>query len=228
LRTYEKVQTDEIIKKDVVDQLYWDNRIDASDITVMVEQGEVTLSGHVPTFTGKRAASSAAWSVTGVQVVHNELDVQFPETLTTPSDDEIEDRVENSLLWDPDLHSFKINVQVMGGWVTLEGTVDTFWKKMQAENNTSSIRGVIGVTNKLAVVPSERITDERIAEDVVDAIDRNLQVMVDDIDVVVEDGEVTLTGTVSDWAAKSSAYNAARFTLGVIDVHDNIFVDYRS
>ena len=40
--------TDEDIKKDVVDELDWDSRIDASDIFVEVENGEVLLSGTAP------------------------------------------------------------------------------------------------------------------------------------------------------------------------------------
>jgi osmotically-inducible protein OsmY len=48
--------TDENIKKDVVDDLYWDNRIDASEINVTVDNGLVTLSGQVATY-GERSVA---------------------------------------------------------------------------------------------------------------------------------------------------------------------------
>ena len=56
------VQTSEEIKKDVVDQLYWDNRIDASSVTVEVDGGRVKLKGTAPTYTAKEAARMDAWS----------------------------------------------------------------------------------------------------------------------------------------------------------------------
>lgn len=47
---------DEKIKKNVTDQLYWDHRVDASDVQIEVDEGVVTLSGNVPSFTAKDAA----------------------------------------------------------------------------------------------------------------------------------------------------------------------------
>jgi osmotically-inducible protein OsmY len=41
--TLTAVRTDEDIKLDVVEQLRWDGRVDASDITVEVHNKEVTL-----------------------------------------------------------------------------------------------------------------------------------------------------------------------------------------
>ena len=106
--------------------------------------------------------------------------------------------------------------------MTLEGTVDAFWKKEKAKDLASEIRGVVGVTNKIAVVPTQSIVDERLAENIVDALDRNINVNVDDIDVFVEDGTVTLAGTVPSWTMKWAAYNTARYTQGIIEVKDQI------
>jgi osmotically-inducible protein OsmY len=39
------VRTDEGIKVDIVDQLSWDTRVDAADVTVMVENGRRDLRG---------------------------------------------------------------------------------------------------------------------------------------------------------------------------------------
>jgi hyperosmotically inducible protein len=53
-------RTEEQIKRDVVDQLYWDNRVDASDVTVEVSNGTVTLRGTVPTYFASTAALNDA------------------------------------------------------------------------------------------------------------------------------------------------------------------------
>jgi len=47
-------RSDEVIKKDVVDELYWDNRIDASKVTATVNDGAVTLAGAGPRHSRER------------------------------------------------------------------------------------------------------------------------------------------------------------------------------
>ena len=216
--------TDEKIKKDVTDQLYWDYRVDASNVQVTVDDGVVELEGTVPSFSAKESASTDAWSVGGVIRVENDLDVKYAPGLTVPTDDEIRSNIKDVFLWNPYLTSYKIDVSVKNGWVTLEGTVDAYWKKVRAELEATDVVGVLGITNKIAVVPTESITDERIAEDVVNAVDRDIRVYADDVDVKVEGGQVTLTGSVPTWTAKSAAHSAALYTYGVKDVKDRITV----
>ena len=59
--------------EDVHDRLTDDPRIDASDITVTVEAGEVTLNGVVHERRAKRMAEDCAESVAGVKNVQNNL-----------------------------------------------------------------------------------------------------------------------------------------------------------
>jgi osmotically-inducible protein OsmY len=218
------MRSDELIKRDIVDQLFWDSRIDASEISVKVDDGTVTLTGEVPTFRAREAATSNAWLVNGVLAVDNQLSVAYVAPATLPSDAEIREKILNSFSWSPDLRSYKLKVTVDKGWVTLEGTVDAFWKKMLAESDVIAIRGVIGVTNKVAIVPTEAIGDEMIAEEIMDAIERNVRVSSDDVDVTVMNGEVTLEGTVPSASAKAAAYDSALYTAGVKDVFDNLDV----
>ncbi|MBD3362847.1 BON domain-containing protein [Candidatus Dojkabacteria bacterium] len=217
--------TQEKIKKDVVDNLYWDTRIDASDIEVEIEKGQVTLKGTVPSYSARSAAASNALSIRDVTSVVNNLTVEYPSAVTVPSDSDIKDNVESSLLWDTDIDSTKIDVSVSGGIVTLEGEVDSFWKLYRAESD-ADLTGVIDIVNKLAVVPTESIVDKDIAEDVVNALSRNISVNVDDVNVKVKDGKVTLTGTVPTSTASTAAENSAYFTLGVTDVDNQLIVSY--
>ncbi|HLH21563.1 MAG TPA: BON domain-containing protein [Chloroflexota bacterium] len=68
-------RSDERIHEDVSDRLCDDPHIDASDITVAVHDGVVTLSGSIPTRRQKRLAEDTAESVSGVWDVNNQLRV---------------------------------------------------------------------------------------------------------------------------------------------------------
>jgi osmotically-inducible protein OsmY len=217
--------TQEKIKKDVVDQLYWDSRVDASNVEVEVEDGEVALTGEVPSYSSRQAATSTVWSVDGVTAVANQLQVQYPSAIEFPSDGDVRSNIESILLWNTDIDSSEIDVMVEDHIVTLEGTVDTYWKKIRTEE-LADVTGVFDVVNKLAVVPTEDYVDEDIATDVTDALARNLHISVDDVTVKVKDGEVTLTGTVSNWTAYRSAEDSAFYTLGVRDVDNRLTIEY--
>ncbi len=217
-----RIRTDESIAKDVVDSLYWDSRVDASKVSVKVDNGIVTLSGTVPTSSSRAAASEDAWVITGVREVNNKIKVDY--LMEAPSDNNIASNIKDRFDWDDDLFPYDIQVNVVAGWVTLESTVDTFWKKVRAEDLAFSTRGVVGVMNKIAVVPTQTIADESLAEDLINALDRNVNVNVDDINVTVENGTVSLTGTVPSWSAKRAAYDTSRYTLGVKEVKDRVTV----
>lgn len=68
-------RSDDRIKEDINDRLTYDFSIDASDIDVEVNGGEVTLSGHVRSRYEKRLAEDIAEDVTGVSNVENRIRV---------------------------------------------------------------------------------------------------------------------------------------------------------
>jgi osmotically-inducible protein OsmY len=57
----------------VCERLTWHGYIDASDMTVKVQDGEVILEGVVEDRWTKRAAEGVAESVAGVRDIHNWL-----------------------------------------------------------------------------------------------------------------------------------------------------------
>jgi len=69
-------RSDERIKEDVNDRLSDDYYLDASDVEVMVENSEVTLTGTVRNRSDKRRAEDLAESVSGVSNVENRLRVK--------------------------------------------------------------------------------------------------------------------------------------------------------
>jgi len=66
-------RSDERIREDVCDRLSYDDEVDASDISVSVKDGEVTLEGSVADRHAKHRAEDIADAVHGVRDVHNKL-----------------------------------------------------------------------------------------------------------------------------------------------------------
>jgi osmotically-inducible protein OsmY len=69
-------RSDERIREDVCDGLTADPDIDAVEIVVLVEEGEVTLDGSVPDRRMKRDAEDRVEEISGVRQVHNRLRVE--------------------------------------------------------------------------------------------------------------------------------------------------------
>lgn len=215
---------DETIKKEVVDQLFWDNRVEADDVTVHVDNGSVTLKGTVPTHGARSSAVTDTWMIDGVTNVEDQIEVELSPTVDVPSDAEIASNIQNILSWNTDIDVMDIDVSVEGGVVTLEGTVDEYWKKWKAVELASDVSGVIDVIDEMTVVPTGSFIDKDIAETIRDAFERNLYIDADDITVEVEHGNVTLTGVVPTNFVRSKAGDIASYTAGVVDVHNNLVV----
>ncbi len=73
-------RSDERIREEVSDQLTFDHSIDASELTVEVKSGQVTLSGSVRDREQKRRAEDIAERVMGVTDVTNNLRVSKSES----------------------------------------------------------------------------------------------------------------------------------------------------
>jgi osmotically-inducible protein OsmY len=218
------VLSDEEIKKRIVDDLYWDSSIDASKVQVIVDNGKVILSGPVPSYSARNRATDAAYRIMDVILVDNRLAVKYPPAAPIPGDSDIRETVLNHLAADPDMDSTDIRVSVKKGVVTLDGSVDEYWKRGEAERIVCRARGVCDILDKLTVVPTRSTADKAIAADVRAALERNFKGTTECVTIEVVDGIVTLTGTVPTWSARHAAVNAAEFTRGVIDVIDDLDV----
>jgi hypothetical protein len=68
-------RSDEEIRADVEDALFYDTWVDADRIEIEVEEGIVTLRGTLPNFDEVRFATDDAWDVDGVRGVRSEFEV---------------------------------------------------------------------------------------------------------------------------------------------------------
>ena len=74
-------RSDDRIREDANDRLTDDWRVDARQVSVSVENGELTLSGKVPNREAKRRAEDCVEAISGVRHVQNNL--RIDESLTT-------------------------------------------------------------------------------------------------------------------------------------------------
>lgn len=130
------------------------------------------------------------------------------------SDEEIQRDVIDQIRWNPILNSSDIGVSVKNGVVTLFGQVDTYQKKIEAENDAKRIQGVKAIAEDIhvGISPSFMRTDSEIAEAAVNVLHWLSSVPHDQIHIRVEDGVVTLEGEV-EWAYQR---DAARKAVGAL------------
>lgn len=213
--------TDRNLHQAVLDEFEWDPSFNAAHIGVAVEDGIVTLSGHVASYAEKVAAERAAKRVAGVRGVAQEIEVRYPSDKKT-ADDQIAKRALDMLSWDTTIPEDKISVTVQKGWVTLSGEVNWGYQRSQAENAVRRLSGVTGVTNIIAVKTAVRATD--VKERIEKALKRNAEVESNSIRVSVTGGKVVLEGKVKAWYERDLVERTAWAAPGVTAVEDRISI----
>lgn len=142
------------------------------------------------------------------------------------SDIQIQNDVIEQLSWEPRLNAAEIGVSVKNGIVTLSGIVDTYSKKIAAEDAAKKIAGVKAVAEdiQVGVSPNYRITDTEIAKAVVFALKWNTTIPDEKIKVLVEDGVVSLDGEVEWEYQRNAAQNAIEKLAGVQRINNYIII----
>lgn len=140
------------------------------------------------------------------------------------SDVQIQEDVMEQLKWEPELNSAEIGVAVKNGIVTLSGIVDTYSKKLTAENAVKKISGVKAVAENIQVglSPFYRKTDAEIADAVLFALKWSANIPNDKIRVKVEDGVVSLEGELEWDFQRSEAKRAIERLAGVRTINNLI------
>ncbi len=218
-------KADSQIQQEVLRELSWDPRVEETEVGVEVDGGVVTLSGTVSSWGKRVAAQEAAHRVAGVLDVANDIKVKVPGDLAR-SDTEIAQAVRRALEWDALVPHERIQSTVSNGWVTLEGNVDTWTEREDAERAVQNLVGVSGVTDKMTVLSAKPVLPERIREAIEDALERRAEREAKRIRVEVKPtGTVTLSGQVRSWAEKRATLAAARFAPGVRSVEDHLEIN---
>ncbi len=141
-------------------------------------------------------------------------------------DADIQREVLEELKWESRLQPNEIGVVVRDGVVTLTGDVDSYAKKLAAEQAALRVRGVKAVANEIQVrLPgiSER-TDTDLAERAKNVLLWDGQVPANNVKVTVSDGWVTLEGEVEYEYQKEAAERAVSRLAGVKGVSNLIII----
>jgi osmotically-inducible protein OsmY len=145
---------------------------------------------------------------------------------TTLTDEQIQREVLEELRWDARVQPNEIGVAVKDGVVTLTGWVDAYTKKWAAEEAAHRVRGVKAVANDIEVrLPSfaER-TDADIAAAATRALELDALLPIENLDVTVSKGWITLRGEVEWEFEKRDAERVVRRLAGVRGVTNLISV----
>jgi len=207
-----------ILEKDVADELSWDPWLDDSQVSVKADDGHVTLTGAVPTYNDLVAASDDAWGVSGVTALDNELLVgPVGETLV---DADLAARCIDALDADRFVPKGAVSVDVLGGWVTLGGHVRRHFQRQAAKFAVQRVSGLRGITDNIAIssdpVPSD------VAARISNALARKA-VLDDSVIEVTNDGSIVyLDGTTDSHAAMQTADDTAWAAPGVTEVIDRL------
>ena len=121
-------------------ELKWDARVLSNEISVVVKDGVVTLTGWVDSYTKRWAAENAAHHVRGVKAVANDIEVRLPSSAER-TDADIAAAAIRALEWDAFVSVDKLEVTVSKGWVTLKGEVEWQYQKQDAERAVRRLMG---------------------------------------------------------------------------------------
>lgn len=141
------------------------------------------------------------------------------------ADIELQRDVLDEILLEPSVYSPEIGVIVHKGTVTLTGSVNNLPSKRGAEKAALRVSGVKAVANNIEVKLStdSRRPDEDIARAVSNVLEWNI-LLPKNLQVTVEDGQVTLVGKVQWHFQKNAAQDIVARLIGVRGVTSNITV----
>jgi len=216
------MKTDSDLKKDVLTELSWDPLVPEARVGVAVNDGVVTLTGHLDTYAEKVAARRAVERVSGVKAIAVEVDV-VPMGIHQRSDTEIATAVEHALGWNTSVPQDRVKVTVEKGWVTLSGELDWNFQRRAVERMVRPLKGVVGITDniRLKALPISVNLSNRIQ----DALTRQAVREARRIEISMDGSVVTLHGRVHSWAERSAAEGATWSAPGVSRVNNQLTIE---
>ena len=204
-----------------MDELKWLPSVHSEHIGVEVNDGIVTLSGHVGSYLEKINAEHGAQRVAGVRALAVKIDVKL-SSMGKRDDTDIAAAVQTALGWLGTPTSKNVKVAVEKGWVTLSGELDWQYQRQAAASAVQFLMGVTGVSNQIIIKPS--VTLSTVKKEIEAALERRAKVHADKIHVEVQGSKVTLTGSVGSWSERDSARESAWGAPGVMSVDDKLSV----
>jgi osmotically-inducible protein OsmY len=141
-------------------------------------------------------------------------------------DIQLQKSVLDELAWEPTVEAAHIGVTAKDGVVTLTGHVGNYVEKVAAERAARRVKGVRAIVQEIEVkLPSsDKRSDEDIAASALSVLRWHAGLPADQIQLKLEDGNVTLSGEVSWQYQKDQAESDIRKIQGVRSIANRITV----
>ena len=212
----------EKLEKEVIQRLTWDDRIDESQINVSVIDNIAILKGCVNSYPEKILAEIETQFIPEIKSVKNEIEIKFPESYKKIDDEEVKDAVFCLLNANSEIETNNIDISIENGMVSLEGRVNSYWKKDKIRKMVSQVKGVISVSDKIAVIPNEKITDDEINELLNTAMANSVHIDANKVKLKINNGVVELSGILPSMSSYNAVIELVRSTKGVVDIKDDL------
>jgi hyperosmotically inducible protein len=208
-------------------------RVSPFDIKVETVEGEVTLTGQVPSDEVRTVAGAIVQDTSGVKQVHNNLGInplaeRNPETEhlgERVADLEIKADIDDALSKSPELKDKHIDVQVKNRVVTLGGALETMALKYAPEQISWQADGVKGVTNDIVVTSASvapETADDKLARRIEFELYSTKAISLKGLQIHVDNGTATLSGRVDSRAERLLAEKIAQSVEGIRKVVNNL------
>lgn len=229
-------RSDSEIQADVEKVLQINQSVQHPPIATAVSGGTVSLLGKVDSLAQKRIAEFAAAGVRGVSEVDNQITVRMS---IDRSDEELREEIIALIAQSVYFDNAEIDVQVNEHVAKLSGAVGSVAAKDRLEQ-VAEIWGIAAVDVSGVEVNPDKLDDslrkQRYADvsdqTIADAIRRSFEAdpylfsRVEDIDVVVDQARVQLTGTVDRSFIRTRAGQLVRNIVGVRRIKNDLEVEY--
>ncbi len=197
----EKLRDDSITEAIEV-ELWTNDIVNMNSINTETQNGVVTFTGTVNNILARDRILKVAETIKGVRAIVNRMDV---EPVTNMSDNELRIAVDNALLHNPTTDLYEVKTSVNDGVVTLTGDVQSWSEKEICSTVVKSVSGVKKVDNDISINYKMDRSDYEIMQEVESRMANDVQVDDKLINVSVNDGNVSLSGTVGSLSEKNRA-----------------------
>ena len=215
------MKTDLQLQKDVMEELKWEPGLNATDISVVVKNCVVILSGQVSSYTQKLVAEEAVRRVKDVKGLVENITVHLSDS-SQRSDPVIAVAVMNALKWNNAIPDKQITAELENGWLTLAGKVSWQFQKDAVINTVKDITGLKGVTCLVTIKPV--INVPVIREAINAALERSADIEASRIIVETAGNKIILIGKARSWRERNEVVRAAWCAPGVMEVEDDLII----